>query len=88
MTNTQDDSVSVINLSAKKVITEIKVGQVPEGIKVDLKSGNVYVANWGSGEVTIIDGSTHKVIQQIKTGDKSRAFGEFMMPDETSHDTK
>lgn len=74
----------MINLAAKKVIEEIKVGQVPEGLDTDLSSGNIYIANWGSDEVTVIDGNTHKVIQQIKTGDKSRAFGQFIMQDQTS----
>jgi DNA-binding beta-propeller fold protein YncE len=38
------------------------------------------VANWASNQVSVIDGQSHKLITQIKTGDKSRAFGQFILP--------
>ena len=71
----------MIEIASQKLVNEIKVGQVPEGIQTDMHSGNIYVANWGSNEVTVIDGETQKVISQIRTGEKSRAFGQFIMQD-------
>jgi len=53
-----------------------------------MDSGNIYVANWGSNEVTVIDGEAQKVIQQIKTGEKSRAFGAFIMQEVTNRIAK
>jgi len=79
VTNTQDDSVSVIDLAKKQSIATIKVGEVPEGINTDDLTGNIYVANWGSNQLSVIDGQTQKLITQIKTGDKSRAFGHFIL---------
>jgi len=37
----------------------------------------VYVANWFDSTVSVIDGKTLKVIDTIKTGNGSRAFGQF-----------
>ena len=82
VTNTQDDNVSVIDLSIKETITKIKVGEVPEGINVDQQTGNIYVANWSSNQVSVIDGKKQSLLMQIKTGDKSRAFGNFILKGE------
>jgi YVTN family beta-propeller protein len=81
VTNTQDDNVSVIDLSSKETIVKIKVGEVPEGINTDPKTGNIYVASWSSNQVSVIDGKHHKLLMHIKTGDKSRAFGKFILED-------
>ncbi|HNZ56186.1 MAG TPA: YncE family protein, partial [Methylophilaceae bacterium] len=37
-------------------------------------------ANWGSNNVSVIDTNTNTVISTIKTGEKSRAFGQFILP--------
>jgi YVTN family beta-propeller protein len=37
----------------------------------------VYVANWFDSTVSVIDAKTLKVIDTIKTGKGSRAFGQF-----------
>jgi YVTN family beta-propeller protein len=55
------------------------VGEVPEGISMEDKTGNIYIANWGSNQVSVIDSQTLKILTQIKTGDKSRAFGKFIL---------
>ena len=70
----------MIELIKKERIATIKVGEVPEGISIDDLTGNIYVANWSSNQVSVIDGQTQKLIMQIKTGDKSRAFGQFILP--------
>ncbi len=80
VTNTLDDTVSVIDLKTQKIIATIEVGATPEGISFDAASNRVVIASWGDNNVTIIDAKTNKVISKIKTGDKSRAFGQFILP--------
>jgi YVTN family beta-propeller protein len=40
----------------------------------------MFIASWGDNNVSVIDTKTNKVISKIKTGDKSRAFGVFVLP--------
>jgi len=77
ITNTQDDSVTVIDVATTKTIATIGVGNTPEGISLDHEYA--YVANWGSSNVSVIDLRTNKVVATIKTGEKSRAFGQFIL---------
>ena len=79
VSNTQDDSVTVINMLTHKTITTIDVGSSPEGISLDYANNQAYTANWGSNSVSVIDTKTNKLITNIKTGDKSRAFGQFVI---------
>jgi YVTN family beta-propeller protein len=79
VTNTQDDSVSVIDIATQKEITKVNVGSTPEGISIDDENQRLYIANWGSNTVSVIDTQTHRLINTIKTGDKSRAFGQFIL---------
>jgi YVTN family beta-propeller protein len=55
----------------------IEVGNKPEGISTHPDDRHVYVANWFDGTVSVIDGKTLKVVDTIKTGKGSRAFGLF-----------
>ena len=79
VSNTQDDTVSVIDLNSHKIIATIEVGMTPEGISYDAASKLVLVASWGENKVSVIDAVTNKLKTHIKTGDKSRAFGEFIL---------
>jgi YVTN family beta-propeller protein len=79
VTNTQDDTVSIIDLNTQKIITTIEVGMTPEGISYDTASKQVLIASWGENKVSIIDARTNKLKGHIKTGDKSRAFGTFIL---------
>jgi YVTN family beta-propeller protein len=79
VTNTQDDTVSVIDLTTNKTITTIDVGMTPEGISYALEGALVLAASWGENKVSIIDAKTNTLIGHIKTGDKSRAFGSFVL---------
>ncbi len=81
VTNTQDDTVSVIDLSTHTQIALIDVGMTPEGISYDAANKLVLAASWGENKVCVIDARTNKLITHIKTGDKSRAFGQFILSD-------
>ncbi|MFL6391724.1 MAG: YncE family protein [Nitrososphaeraceae archaeon] len=65
VTNTNSNTVSVIDGSTNTVIKEIHVGSHPRGIAFDSDNGNLYVANEGSYTVSVIDGSTNTVIDTI-----------------------
>ena len=83
VTNTQDDTVTIISLDHKngqhKIVATVDVGMTPEGISYDAVSNSILVANWGDNNVSVIDARTNKRIGNIKTGDKSRAFGQFIL---------
>ena len=79
VSNTQDDSVSVIDLASNKIIKTIAVGSTPEGISIDPINQRAYVANWGSNNVSVIDVNSQQMMASIKTGEKSRAFGQFIL---------
>lgn len=82
VTNTQDDTVSIIDLASQKTIATLDVGMTPEGISYDAASKQVLVASWGENKVSSIDAKTNKLKSDIKTGDKSRAFGQFILPEQ------
>ena len=56
----------------------IDVGQKPEGISTHPDDRHVYVANWFDNNVSVIDAETLKVVDTIKAGEGSRAFGQFI----------
>jgi YVTN family beta-propeller protein len=79
VTNTQDDTVSIIDIATQNTLATIEVGMTPEGISYDATSKLVLVASWGENKVSVIDARTNKLKNHIKTGDKSRAFGKFIL---------
>lgn len=78
VTNTQSDTVLVIESKTQKVIATIKVGGTPEGISYDIQHDRIYVASWMNNELTVIDAKTNQVIKHIPTSKESRAFGQFI----------
>ena len=78
MTNTHEDTVSVIDTKTQKVTVTIPVGGTPEGIAYDNKHQRVYVASWMDNSLYVIDAKSNKVIDIVKTGAQSRAFGQFI----------
>lgn len=79
VTNTQDDSVTKVDLQTAKALARIKVGEVPEGISMDSKAQRLLVASWGADAVSVIDTGSDQVIDTIATGKQSRAFGDFIL---------
>ena len=68
ITNSGDNTVSVINTSTNKVIATIPVDKGPNALTVTPDGGNVYVANGGSASVSVIDPETNGVIDTISVG--------------------
>jgi YVTN family beta-propeller protein len=46
----------------------VKVGQDPIRIDIDINTNKVYVTNYRSGSVSVIDGNTNKVLDNIELG--------------------
>ncbi len=63
----------VVNASAEKVLSPIPLGSnvstaEPVGLAVDAVADRVYLADWVSGNVTVIDGATDTVQRTIDLG--------------------
>ena len=67
------------DLQRRREVTRIDVGDYPEGIDFAHKEDRIFVANWFSNSVSVIDAETLEVTREIVTGDGSRAFGHFIM---------
>jgi YVTN family beta-propeller protein len=49
-------------------------GEIPCAITVDYSSGKVFVANYGSNSVTVIDGTTDSVVATVSVGPNPQAI--------------
>ncbi len=47
------------------VSTSVNVGAVPNGIAFDPTNGNLYVANFSPGTVSVINGSTNSIVETV-----------------------
>src|SRR5579871_1063410 len=52
----------------------VKTGDFPCAIAVDSNSGRVFIANFGSGTVSVIDGTTDSAIGTLSTGQFPQAI--------------
>ena len=68
----------MFDLATLQPLAAIEVGEYPEGIEASRDGTRVYVANWESNGLSVIDTQTLKVIGTYKTGDGPRAFGSFL----------
>jgi YVTN family beta-propeller protein len=67
VSNENSDNVSVINRQSDEVVATVKAGRGPRGIATSLSSDSqkVYVANSGSGSISVIDPSTNRAESEI-----------------------
>ena len=68
VTNTDTNSVSVINDKTNKVVATIPVGKNPLGVAYNSAKGEIYVTNFGSNTVSVISDKTNKVVATIDVG--------------------
>jgi YVTN family beta-propeller protein len=78
VTNSGDDTVSVINSRTNTVSATINVGSRPEGVATDPQFG-VYVANSGAGTLSAID-RLNTVIATIQVGGPPPILGPPLVP--------
>lgn len=64
------DSVTVIGLDSRSVLTTIKVADSPSRIAVDELAGVAYVTCLGADRVDVIDLQTLRVLHHIHTADR------------------
>ncbi|HSW75444.1 MAG TPA: hypothetical protein VLG50_00205, partial [Candidatus Saccharimonadales bacterium] len=69
ITNSFDNTVSVIDLATNTVVTTIvEGGPTPTGIEITTNNKTVYAANFGGTTVTPIDTKTNTVLPNIQVG--------------------
>lgn len=73
----QDSNVTVINPTTNQVVTTVRIGFMPKYVAVDSSNGDIYVTdilcvsddcNTAVGDVSVIDGSTNKLIANVTVG--------------------
>jgi YVTN family beta-propeller protein len=63
------ESVSVIDSTTDKVMRNVTtVGKSPNGVAIDSYTGKVYVTNTDSDTVSVINGTTYKVMRNVTVG--------------------
>lgn len=77
-TDQYGETVTVFSLTTHEVLATLDVGEYPEGVEASADETRVYVANWFSNTLSVIDTETLEVTGEIATGDGPRAFGRFL----------
>ena len=67
VTNTLNNSVSIVDIASNEVEKRIKVGTAPGGAAFNAQTGLLYVSNTGSDSVTVVDVAEH-VSRSIQVG--------------------
>ncbi len=65
VTDQYSNTVTVFNLKTLTNVAAIEVGDHPEGIAASRDGSRLYVTNWGSNTLGVIDATTLKVIKDI-----------------------
>src|ERR1043166_7622355 len=75
----EDDKLEVIDVAARKLVAQIKVGTRPRGIAFTPDGAKAYVACERADTVYVLDARQHKILRTIKAG--LRSNGLAMHPD-------
>jgi len=68
ITNSESNSVSVIDATTNKVTATIPVGSNPIGVAINPNGTKVYVVNARSSDVSVIDTATNSVVATVRAG--------------------
>ncbi|MGA9187251.1 MAG: PGF-pre-PGF domain-containing protein, partial [Methanosarcina sp.] len=79
ITNSGDNTVSVIDTATNKVTAIVPVGNYPMGVAVTLDGKKVYVTNFFDHTISVIDATKNKVTTTIPVGNAPR--GVAVSPD-------
>src|SRR2546428_3774975 len=66
--NFKDNTVSVIDIDAGKVVATVPVAAGPHGMAITQDGRTVYVSGDGSSSLDVIDTATDKVVKTINVG--------------------
>ena len=75
VTNSLDNTVSVIDGLTETVIATINVGTAPRGVAVSRNYNKVYVVNRLDATISIIDGATNTVTNTVSVGVEPQFIG-------------
>jgi len=67
-TNSEDDTISVIDAAQKKVVKTISTGKMPHGLRMSPDGREIYVANTGDGTVSVVSTVEEKETTRIPVG--------------------
>jgi YVTN family beta-propeller protein len=67
-TNSEDDNVLVIDVALKQVVSEIKTGKFPHGLRMSPDEREIYVANVNDNSVSVLDVTQSREIARIPVG--------------------
>jgi YVTN family beta-propeller protein len=68
VSNSADDTLSVIDLQTGKVIATASTGDYPHGLRMSPDGRSIYVANVQDGTVSVIDAASLSEVARIKVG--------------------
>jgi YVTN family beta-propeller protein len=68
VTNSGDDTVSVVDLAQRRVVKNVKTGAYPHGLRMSADGREIYVANVNGGSVSVIDVATLTAAATIAVG--------------------
>jgi YVTN family beta-propeller protein len=72
VTNSGDNTLSVIDTGTNQVVARVKVGKSPEAVRVRPDGKRVYVTNAGDNTVSVIDSAANRVVATLSiTGTQS-----------------
>jgi YVTN family beta-propeller protein len=74
VSNSSDNTVSMVSLDSFRVVNTIPVGSNPYGLVLTPDGSRLYVANYSSANVSVIDTYSHSVIATILVGTSPRTL--------------
>lgn len=74
VTNSNSDTVSVIDTTIKEIDATVAVGSEPIGIAVTPDGARLYVTNSQSDTVSVIDTASNEVLTTVAVGDGLRSL--------------
>jgi YVTN family beta-propeller protein len=81
ITNQGSDTLSVLDVAARRVVKEIPVGKAPAGVAVSAAAGRAFVTNPGDHSLSVIDLASLAEVARIPAG--QGAVGVAVAPDGT-----
>jgi len=70
----EDDKLEVIDVAARKLVAQLKVGNRPRGIAFTPDGAKAYVACERADTVYVLDARQHRILGTIKAGPRSNGL--------------
>ena len=68
--NREADSVSVVDIAARREVAQVPVGKHPFGLTLDAEGKRAYTANVTGDDVSVIDVPARREVGRVKTGER------------------